>query len=81
VYSQLGFADFAVRVVDERVRSSVSGIPRQPETAENQGVEMSFKKLAPLPPKPKAKQLPPPPKPKKKHHPKPLPKPLPGHEC
>ncbi|MEU1593802.1 hypothetical protein ABZ468_13350 [Streptomyces sp. NPDC005708] len=39
---------------------------------------MSFKKLAPLPTKPKSKQFPPP-KPKKKHTPKPLPKPLPGH--
>ncbi|MFJ9754541.1 hypothetical protein [Streptomyces sp. NPDC101149] len=36
---------------------------------------MSFKKLAPLPSKPKSKQLahPPSPKPKKKHAPKPLP--------
>ncbi|MEV5874213.1 hypothetical protein AB0L75_08275 [Streptomyces sp. NPDC052101] len=42
---------------------------------------MSFKKLAPLPPKPN-KQLPPPPKPKpKKHAPKPpLPKPFPGQD-
>ncbi|MFF8906532.1 hypothetical protein [Streptomyces olivaceoviridis] len=36
---------------------------------------MSFKKLAPLPPKSKTKQLPPAPKPKpKKHAHKPLPK-------
>jgi hypothetical protein len=46
-----------------------------------QGVGMSFKKLAPLPPKPKSKQLPPPPapKPRKKAH-KPLPKPFPNDE-
>ncbi|XES00647.1 hypothetical protein HEP87_60430 [Streptomyces sp. S1D4-11] len=42
---------------------------------------MSFKKLAPCPPKPKSKQLPPPltPKPRKKAH-KPLPKPFPNGE-
>ncbi|MFF5857856.1 hypothetical protein ACFY8B_19845 [Streptomyces sp. NPDC012751] len=40
---------------------------------------MSFKKLAPLPPKAKNKQLPQVPKPKaKKHARKPLPKPVPG---
>jgi hypothetical protein len=36
---------------------------------------MSFKKLAPLPPK-KSKQLPPPPQPKAKPKAKPLPKPV-----
>ncbi|WP_267886078.1 MULTISPECIES: hypothetical protein [Streptomyces] len=40
---------------------------------------MSFKKLAPLPPKPRAKHLPPPPKPRPKKH---AHKPLHGrHHC
>ncbi|MFE5366453.1 hypothetical protein [Streptomyces mirabilis] len=42
---------------------------------------MSFKKLAPLPPKTQSKQLPPPPAPKpRKKARKPLPKPFPNDE-